>query len=99
MDEVGRIKNEGSQRFENGESGAANKGFFNSGKREFHNIGEHHSKKTTITKSESSESHNIGGSEEFNNGAASSGSFKKHHNGARHYGHEHERGAHASAST
>ncbi|CAK1546784.1 unnamed protein product [Leptosia nina] len=98
LSDLAKIRQAGSHQYSNGEKGFGEKNVHNSGRREFHDIGQHHSKVTQITTSENSESHNIGGSEEFNNGAVSRGAFTRHNNGASRFGNDFSRGASALAT-
>ncbi|CAG4980987.1 unnamed protein product [Colias eurytheme] len=86
------------RRYDNGASGAEGSAFHNAGRREFHNIGHHHSKVVQVTKKESSESHNIGGSEAYDNAAAAGRRYHKHHRGASEDANDFSRGQDQSIS-
>ncbi|VVC89507.1 unnamed protein product [Leptidea sinapis] len=82
-----------------GASGIQGHEHHNKGRREFHNVGQHHKKSTTVSKSESSESHNIGGSESFDKGDAAGGAFKNFDSNLKDFDKEFEKGQDASIVT
>ncbi|CAG4980982.1 unnamed protein product [Colias eurytheme] len=75
-------RNRAAQNYNRGEGGAQNQYAHNAGANEFHNVGHHHNKAVTVTKSENDEDHNIGGSAAHNIGASAGRRFHNHANGA-----------------
>ncbi|CAF4902201.1 unnamed protein product [Pieris macdunnoughi] len=87
-----RGRNFKNNNYDNGASGAEGQHFHNSGTREHHNKGNHHSKVTKIEKSEHSGSHDIGSSESFNTGGGSGRNYNNYNKGASEAGNDYDRG-------
>ncbi|CAH4036698.1 unnamed protein product [Pieris brassicae] len=87
-----RGRNFRNKNYDKGSSGAEDQHFHNSGKREHHNKGHHHSKVTKIEKSEHSGGHDIGSSESFNTGGGSGRNYNNYNKGDSAAGKDYDRG-------
>ncbi|XP_045507402.1 putative per-hexamer repeat protein 5 [Colias croceus] len=76
----------GAQSLTNGESGLGLQAAHIAGVSNFHNIGSHHTSKTSINHVESDETHNIGGSTAFDQAALAGGGFNRYQKGASQFG-------------
>ncbi|XP_061380389.1 heterogeneous nuclear ribonucleoprotein A3 homolog 2-like [Danaus plexippus] len=82
----------GDSGFSSGASGLDSRGFHNGGRRNFHDIGQHHSSRTSINHAENTDNHDIGGSEFFDTGAQSGTGFNQYGNGFNKYGNDYGSG-------